>query len=279
MTRRGGLHRSLTLGAAVLLAALAGSASAQEPVPFVPDASLPGRFADDFTLRYCIDPRDPAWEVDRDIAIAIAGALLVEPAEFVVEDPSVRESLDRLYTHLLQDCAIYFGFKLLPGLYPEWLTVTRPYYNVGYVLVTASPDWSSLGDIPPGTPISPTLGTAADFRLIQYNNSLDPARRWQRFPASSDEAALSSVISGGTEAALVWGPSLKALSATHPEYVGLRAIALDPLPTLAAPVGAVLRNTETALRTSVDRAIESLVADGTIAAIIADHDFPATMPQ
>jgi polar amino acid transport system substrate-binding protein len=179
----------------------------------------------------------------------------------------------------LQDCSIYFGFKLLPGVYPDWLTVSRPYYEVGYVLVVQNPDWQSLGDIPKGEAIGPTIGTAADFRLIQYINSLPTEQRWRRFPEASDETALNAVVSGTVSAALVWGPSWNALAKANPEFAALRTISLDPLPASSIPVGSVLLSTETFLRSRVDQAIQSLIVDGTITAILADHGFSAAMPR
>jgi len=283
MTRHARSSRLVHIGIAALTWVCAVApilpALAQEPAPFVTEAERPGRFADDFTLRYCVDRRDPAWEVDQAIATAIAGALLIEPVAHVVEDPSVREDLDRLYRHLLQDCSLYFGFKLLPGVYPEWLTVTRPYYEVGYVLAVSNPDWERLADIPASEALGPTIGTAADFRLIQYLNSLPATQRWRRFPQSSDEIGLAAVVDGSIAAALVWGPSFSALAGVRPEFTALHTIALDPLPASNVAVGAVLLSTETFLRSSVDQAIDSLVADGTIAGILAERGFQATTPR
>jgi polar amino acid transport system substrate-binding protein len=268
-----------TLAAAALIFAI-GTAPlhAQTPVPYVPNEETLGRMPDDFTLSYCIDPRDPGWEVDQDIAAAIAGALLVEPAEHVVENPAVREDFDTLYRRLRTDCSLYFGFKLLPGVYPDWLTVTRPYYDVGYVLVVKNPDWTTLADIPPDQAIGPTIGTSIDFRLIQYLNSLNTAH-WKRFPQATDESALEALARGEIGAALVWGPSYDALAKAHPEFAGFRTIGLDPLPPSDVPVGAVLLSDEAFLRSSVDQAIASLVADGTIGKILAEHGFQATLPK
>jgi polar amino acid transport system substrate-binding protein len=263
-----------------LLLNLAGTALAQdEPAPFVVDEDKFGHFGDDYTLRYCVDPRDPAWQVDQAIAEAIAGALLIEPAPFAVTDQSTREPIEDLYRHLIADCSIYFGFKLLPGVYPDWLTVSRPYYEVGYILAAKNPDWNKLGDIPRTEALGPTIGTAADFRLVQYLNSLPADQRWRRFPITSDEVALDEVLSGEVAAALVWGPSFNALKAANPKYAELRPIALDPLPTSDIPVGAVLLSTETFLRSSVDQAIDSLVKDGTITRIVKEHGFDAALPK
>ena len=268
---------SAALVAAALIA-FAAPAGAQTPTPFVPNDEQLGRMPDDFTLSFCVDPRDPSWEVDQAIGEAIAGALLVEPAVHVVENPAVREDLDTLYRRLRSDCSMYFGFKLLAGVYPSWLTVTRPYYDVGYVLVTKNPDWTKLGDIPMTEAIGPTIGTAVDFRLIQYLNSLG-ASHWKRFPQATDENALDALERGEISAALVWGPSYNALVKARPEFAGLRTIALDPLPPSDIPVGAVLLSDDTFLRNSVDQAIGSLIADGTIEKILADHGFQATIPK
>jgi polar amino acid transport system substrate-binding protein len=274
MTARGriGLFVLFTLASLTPLAALAQ----QEPPPFVVDENQMGRFSDDYTLRYCVDPRDPAWQADQAIAEAIAGALLIEPAPYLVPDKEVREPIDNLYRHLRADCAIYFGFKLLSGVYPEWLTVSRPYYEVGYVLAVKNEAWQKLGDIPRTEALGPTMGTAADFQLIQYLNGLPQSERWKRFPIMSDEVALDEVLSGEVAAALVWGPSFAALKNGNPKYAGLRTISLDPLPDNGVPVGAVLLSSETFLRSSVDQAIDSLIKDGTIERIIAEHGLSAT---
>ena len=57
---------------------------------------------------------------------------------------------------------------------------------------------------------------------------------------------------------------------------GLRLISLKPLPDSAVSVGAILLANETFLRSSVDDAIASLVADGSIGTILERAKFPAT---
>jgi hypothetical protein len=37
-------------------------------------------------LRYCIDARDPDWPIARSIAAATAGALLLQPKEYLTGD-------------------------------------------------------------------------------------------------------------------------------------------------------------------------------------------------
>ena len=93
---------------------------------------------------------------------------------------------------------------------------------------------------------------------------------------SSDEAALRAVLRGTTGAALVWAPSLWALQGSDPAFAKLRLIAPAPLPVSTADVGAAMLANETFLRSSVDQAIASLTADGTIQAILSSSKFPAT---
>lgn len=263
---------------AALLVAIAGPAFAQG-VPYVPNRQDYGRRADQYTLSYCIDPRDPAWRVDDAIAKAIADALLIEPKPTTIRDPRTQNDIDDLYFHLTADCDIYFGFKLLPQAYPDWLTITRPYYQVGYEYVAKNPDYKKVSDIPRSVPIGPTIGTAADFRLIRYLETLPADERWPRYPESSDQTALQDLVDGKIGAALVWAPSYAALAEDNPEFRSLHVIDSAPLPPTRVGVGAVLFAQNTFLRTSVDQAIASLASDGTIAEIIKKFDFPATPPQ
>ena len=92
---------------------------------------------------------------------------------------------------------------------------------------------------------------------------------------STDEAALRAVLRGTAGAALVWAPSLWGLQASAPEIGKLRVIAPAPLPVSTVDIGAALLANETFLRSNVDQAIASLVADGTIQAILTSHKFPA----
>jgi polar amino acid transport system substrate-binding protein len=265
--------------AVLLIFLVPAMALAQEEVPYLLNSQNYGTRADSYTLSYCVDPRDPAWKVDQQIGDAIASVLLIEPKPKIIQDRQVQEDLENVYLHLRADCDLYFGFKLLADTYPGWLTITRPYYEVGYVMVTKNTAWNQLSDIPRDVPLGPTLGTSADFRLTQYLNSLPADQRWPRFPMSSDVAALQAVVDGRVGAAVVWAPSFSAAANDNPDFAGLRVISSSPLPDATIPVGAVLLNTSTFLRANVDQAIQSLVADGTIRKIIDANHFPAKLPQ
>jgi polar amino acid transport system substrate-binding protein len=251
----------------------------QADTPFVVDEWRFGTHETNSALRYCVDERDPDWPVARTIAAAVAGALLLQPREYLIgNDPRTTDmsgdDLDETYRMLIEHCDVFFGFKLVQDAYPGWITITRPYYRSTYVYVAADPAWKSLGDMPTARAIGATVGTAADMRLTQYLMAAPADKRWDKYPMSSDEAALRAVISGTTGAALVWAPALWALGKTDAEIAKLPEMAPRPLPVSTADVGAILLSKQAFLRTSVDQAIASLLADGTIAGILRSENFP-----
>ncbi|HTN64082.1 MAG TPA: transporter substrate-binding domain-containing protein [Devosia sp.] len=275
---RAGLQWRLLLVAALFVFGPFTAAFAQDK-PVLPDEERYGRPSDDFSLRFCVDPRDPGWMFDQAMGEAIAGALLLEPKVHVITDTMVTADFDDIYRHLLGDCSVYFGFKLIAGGYPDWVTVTRAYYQTGYVLVAKAPAPARLADIPPHTALGASMGSTADFRLIQYNNSLPATQRWRRFPMGSDEQALQAVVDDGVAAALVWAPSWFALSKTHPEFAALETVAPEPLTIPPMPVGALLLSRDVFLRTNIDQAIGALIADGTVAKLLANQHMPGEAPH
>jgi polar amino acid transport system substrate-binding protein len=273
MSRRIGLLR-LTL----LLVAFSPT-DLRADMPFVVDQWRFGTRENGAALRYCIDARDPDWPVARRIASAVAGALLVQPKEVLIAaDPATAnlagDDIDMLYRTLIERCDVYFGFKLVPDAYPAWIAVTRPYYRSFYAFVATDPGWVKLSQMPAARPIGATIGTAADLRLTQYLLAAGSKPHWDKFPMASDEAALRGVLRGTLGAALIWSPSRWAFAQTEPDAARLRNLAPDPLPVSTASVGAVLLSRQSFLRSSIDSAIASLSADGTIAGILRDARFP-----
>ncbi|MGV8989376.1 MAG: substrate-binding periplasmic protein [Cypionkella sp.] len=263
-------------------ALLPASASAQqEPEffaePFAPGQWNIGRRLDESQLRYCVDPRDPDWEVDGAIADAVAGALLLQPQRYVVDSHIVIEDITKLYAILLKNCDIHMGFKLIPSVYPDWVTLTRPYYETGYAFVTTNPDLHVLADLPPGRPIGATLGSSAHIRLISYQTALPADKRWPTYPYGTNELALQALLRGDVDVALVWAPNLWAIQRTDPAYAALHVIDPTPLPPTALGVGAIMLKQNKFLRTAVDKAITALISDGTIQSILDKYAFPATV--
>jgi polar amino acid transport system substrate-binding protein len=274
----------LTLVLAVSVSALLPmrASAQQEPEfyddqPYAPGQWNLGRRFDQSEFRYCVDPRDPSWQVDGEIADAIAGDLLLQPKRYVVQSQEVVEDLTKLYAILLQNCDVYMGFKLIPDGYPSWVTLTRAYDQIGYVFVTPKPELHALTDLPPGRPIAATLGTTAHFRLVSYNMAVTPDKRWPTYPYGTNELALGAVQDGTADVGLVWGPSFWDVQQHDPAYAAFHIIDSKPLPPTTLGVGALLLKQNTFLRSSIDQAINALIADGTIKGIIDKYKYPATV--
>jgi len=267
------------LAAIALLAGLLQTSAASAQTPFVIDEWKFGRRQEASTLHYCVDARDPDFPVARRIGSAIASALLLQGREHVIGENVVGESIDSLYRVFLESCDVYLGFKLIPDAYPEWMKVTRPYYRASYALAATNAGWRSLADVPKTQAIGSTMGTSADLRLIQYLRALGAAERWTRFPMGTDEAALKALTAGTVGVALVWGPALWAAQRSDPALAGVRVIAPSPLAASTIDIGAAVLANESFLRSSLDQAIASLIADGTIQRILDDDKFPATAPK
>lgn len=279
---------------AVLLLALAlmipaamlatGPASAQgEPefydVPYADRQWEIGRRFDESQFRYCVDPRDDDWEVADAIADAIAGALLLEPQQYVVQKEIAVEDITKIYPLMLEHCDVHMGFKLIPEGYGSWIALTRAYYESQYVFVTTDPDMRSLADLASDQAIGATVGTSAHIRLVSYLMALPAEQRWPVYPYGSNELALDSLAQGAVSVALVWAPSLWNKQRTDPAYGDLRIIDPAPLPPTSLGVGAVVLSNHAFLRSAIDDAIVALTADGTIAGILESFDFPATAGQ
>ena len=271
------------LALAVSFAALSAPAWAQadpdfyDDQPYAPGQWQIGRPLNQSELRYCVDPRDPSWQVDGEIADAIAQILLLEPKRYVVPSQYTIEDFTKVYAILLQNCDIYMGFKLIPDGYPDWVTLTRAYDQVGYQYVTAKPDLHALGDLPPGRPIAGTIGTTATIRTSAYSAALPADKRWPIFPYTADVNALNSVATGEADVAVVWGPSFWDKQQHDPAYAAFHTIDSSPLPATTLGVGGILLKQNAFLRSAIDQAISALIADGTIKGILDKYKYPATV--
>ncbi len=279
LPRLAGLLLALALGLPALLSpvpAFAQAAPEFDETPFAPGQWNIGRRLDESEFRYCVDPRDPDWEVDGAIADAIAAGLLLEPKRYVVQSEIVVEDITKVYALMLEHCDVHMGFKLIPQGYPDWVTLSRPYYEIGYFFVTADPDLHRLADLPPGRPIGATIGTAAHIRLIAYVNALPADARWPIYPLGTNDLALEQLAKGAVDVALVWGPSFWGAQRGDPALGNLHVIDPAPLPETTFGVGALMLSDQVFLRTAVDEAITALTADGTIAGILDQFGLPAT---
>jgi polar amino acid transport system substrate-binding protein len=212
------------------------------------------------------------------IADAIAGALLLQPVRYEVETRIVIEDITRVYAIMLEHCDLHMGFKLIPEIYPPWITLSRAYYEAEYVFVTDDPGYASLADLPPGRPIGATGGTMAHIQLVHYSTTLPAASRWPTYPYGTSDLALAALLNGTVDVALVWAPDLWAKQQADPAYAALRVIEPSPLQPTGYGVSALMLADQTFLRTEVDGAIAALIADGTIASILEEYGFLASAP-
>lgn len=264
-----------------LAASGTGTAPAQEPeffdVPWAYNQWTFGTPLDMSHLRYCVDPRDPDWEVAAAIADTIARGLLLEPQRYVVEtNIEVTEDITRIYAIMLQHCDLHMGFKLIPEGYESWITLTRAYYESQYVFVSDDPGVRALGDVPRTRPIGVTIGSSAHLALLAYLRTIADAQRWPIFPMGTDDLALDALLAGTVDAVLVWGPTLWARQRAEPTFAGLRVIEPAPAQPVTFGVGALMLAGQSFLRAAVDEAIAALTADGTIAEILEYYGFPGT---
>jgi polar amino acid transport system substrate-binding protein len=272
----------LALLLALPFAALgAAPAAAQEPeffdTPWAYNQWTFGRPMDMSHLRYCVDTREPDWEVAAAIADTIARGLLLEPQRYVVDIPvTVADDITRIYAIMLQHCDLHMGFKLIPEGYETWVTLTHAYYESQYVYVATNPDYRALADVPRTRPIGATIGTSAHLGLLTYLRTAPAAEGWPIFPMANDGQALDALLNGTVEVALVWAPTLWEKQRTDPAYAGIRVLEPNPAQRISLGVGAILLADQVFLRAAVDEAIAALTADGTFTELLDFFDFPAT---
>jgi polar amino acid transport system substrate-binding protein len=266
--------------AAFLVSALfVSTAPAQEPefydLPFAPGQWNIGRQLNESQFRYCVDERDPDWEVAAAIADAIAAGLLLEPQRYVVPSEMVSEDITKIYQILLEHCDVQMGFKLITEGLPEWVIATRPYYEAEYVFVTTDPAIQTLGDLPPSRPIGATMGTSAHLQLLTYVSTLPAEQRWRIFPIGTNALSTEMLVNGTVDVVLIWAPSLWAAERDNPDLPEFYIVDPSPMRPFSLGVGGLLLAEHTFLRTGIDEAIAALTADGTIGAILEEYDFAA----
>jgi polar amino acid transport system substrate-binding protein len=169
------------------------------------------------------------------------------------------------------------GFKLIPGTYADWITLTRPYYHAKYTFVTADPDLLTLATLAPTRAIGPIMGTSAHIRLVSYVKALPAEARWPIYPMGTSELMLESLLNGTIDVGLIWAPTFWAKYPQDPAYAALHVIDSTPLPATTLGVGALLLSDKVFLRTAFDMAVTSLIEDGTITDILDKFNFPATV--
>jgi polar amino acid transport system substrate-binding protein len=135
---------------------------------------------------------------------------------------------------------------------------STPYFNIGEHLVV--PDNSSIQSIDDlaGRMVAVEIGSGGDVEARKWGRRLE-GMTVVRYPDSA--AALQAVINGDADAALVDGVTARLGVGQHSE-LRLAANVVDTL------IAAAVHPESGVLRTRVDEAIDAMLADGTIAALI-----------
>jgi len=231
-------------------------------------------------LRLCYLEGGPTQELDLAVAELLADTLLLElelhavrPRSLIAEDHFVYlgdEAVPAsvLLINLTDVCEAFLGSPLVSGVYPGWVTVTRPYYAARYVLMTQQPGVERLADLPPGSRIGLRLGSYADARFSAFVSSLPEDQRWRRIAYPRYASIADKLSDGSLDAAIVWWPAMERVLGERSS--GFHVASTAPLPEPEVQLGLILRSDRAFLRDQLDGAIAAIEADGRLASLIED---------
>ena len=182
------------LPGAIALLALAGSANAAD-------------------LSVCIDTASAAAARDQAAAETAAQrqnlTLAVHHFDGSGDDDGF--SLKEFKALLAHDCDLVMGYPIdsTGGQAPSGLSVTAPYDQTGYTLVTADPLPSTgLADLPDGTEVAVTYGAVPNLYFVTHHNVSSDIHL-------SEDDTLAALVAGKVRAAMLWQPTIAAYLAAH----------------------------------------------------------------
>lgn len=231
------------------------------------------------SLQVCADTTGRTVQFDRAVAQAIADALFLkmEFHEGFGGFPTSGDGfLDELQIAMTNDCDVMTGMTVQENSpFPEWTTMTRPYASLPYVLMVRD-DYASLTQIPRERKLGTALSSMGERVFITWNEQQPKEKRYVRLPYADMDLMTTRVADGSLAGALYWAPAWAAVAKTHPEAAKLHQIPLAPVPETVTRLGILLKARDSYLRSQIDEAIDALVADGTIAALMAEHGYIGT---
>lgn len=270
-------HRLIHMTVLMAMGALFAGLSIAQPIPYVPpEIYQEQRRLQEDRISFCVWEVSPTSDLDRDVANAIASALLVEAEIYVYEStvPLNENFWETVFIHLAEHCDALAGFKIVPEGYPDWLIPSRPYYAAPYVLAVTNPEYESLRDVPRDQVVGSPVLSGADYTFQDYLSALAEDRRWRRFPYTSGAQQLDHLERGIIAGAIMWAPTLFDVTDGDPSSHGVHVASLEPLPNQTDPVGLILRAHNTLLRSQLDDAITALIEDGIIDDLLRQHGLP-----
>lgn len=230
--------------------------------PFVPPEFY-NSIRPDFGSRLplCLLPDSATAAQDRAAAENIARMLLLEPD--VVEIQANMDMLDEMgiwpviFEELAESCVGVMGVQIIPGeIMPDWMTLSRPYFEAPYVLLTVEPGIETLADLPDDTRLGVPLFTPIDTETILAIQS-GALPGFRRLPYDRPELVASLMEQQELDAAIVWAPHLD-LPALQSLDVSVGQGSVAPLKQNTRAIAVLLREQDDMLRTMIDQAIAAM---------------------
>lgn len=252
-----------------------------------PDFLDPIRRLDGDTLRVCINTEGVLAGFEADLARRIGEALLLDVEIVEVAGLRAPPILDyrfpvnegELYILLSNRCPMMMGFLLSESRVVDWLTISRPYVEMGFVFAVKEEDpASTLAEIPPGARIGTRQSSSADLSFVTYNSALPEASRWRRIPYPNHLFLLERLLEEELDAILIWEAGLRSALAQG-MFAGIRTIGAAPMSLPTQRFGAVFLQSDAFMRQAVDAAIALLAADGSVENLLQEHGLPGTSPR
>jgi len=221
------------------------------------------------------DPNMPGFDVD--IAREIAAGMGLDIA-YHWADTGTRGGLSRAIRLSINDgkCAFFMGVPDEPDMIEEYvekrLEITRPYVNMGYVLVgrTDGRSAKTLEEVKDAK-IGVIMFTVADMDLSREGYLTDPYR--------VSEENIAALQNGDVEFSLLLSSKIGWWLHQNPGS-GLEIVdGFTPDPRMDYGLVIAVRRTERDLKAAINEQLEKLVASGRIAEIVAKYGVPFLPPS
>lgn len=231
-------------------------------------------------VRFCVDQEGFLKDFERDLAEEIGTALLVKPVihEYKAlfpsrpKDYSLSVAFEDIFLLLNNECDAFMGLSLAGDPVSNWMAISRPIYETPFVLVAAkSAGYGSLGDMPNDAAIGVRLSGVGDLRLNTYLRSLPKEERPKMYQFNNNQMLLDHLLDNTVQAALIWAPALRPLEDEADAANDVVEISTAPFqaPSVTFAIGFLAKNVY--LRVAIDDAVKTLIEDGTIDQLLAEH--------
>jgi len=284
MNRRHFVFLSLLLFTAiVLMPSFAHAQLSDQPPPLSRDFLNDVRNLEGDSIDFCYYTNSLTADLDIAVATSIGEILLLDtniiPIDGAISIPGldfIPLSEEELFMYLSNECDAFMGFSLAPGAYPEWLTFSRSYVDTRFVAFGRDTSVDSLSDLQAGDIVGTVMLTEGDTLLGSLITSQNEASRWRRFPYPDTNLLVERLLDGTVEIGVAWEPSLEFILDSTGESV--KSVSAGTLSLPRRAIGIALSSADSFYRNSLDFAIDELIANGDLAQILDDVQFPGEVP-